>query len=144
MQHAYRVRAQLLHPDRHRGASKDVVQEAEREMTRLNEAWGVIRDEGQRRVYDRQFEPVGQEPKSTPRRERPSGSTTSTRTTTPPPPRTAPLQKVAVTCPDCRTETLADTGALRVTCANCGRACRFAICPKCKTNLTCSEHWSQI
>lgn len=43
--HAYLVRAQLLHPDRHRGAPADVRLAAENAMQTLNEAWTTVRSE---------------------------------------------------------------------------------------------------
>jgi hypothetical protein len=41
----YRLRCQLLHPDRHVGARSDVVAEAERSMKELNFAWEQLRDQ---------------------------------------------------------------------------------------------------
>ena len=42
-QRAYRVRTQLLHPDRHAGGRPEVIAEAERSMKELNAAWEVLR-----------------------------------------------------------------------------------------------------
>jgi DnaJ-class molecular chaperone len=53
LRRAYYRRAQLLHPDRHAGAAKDVVAEAERSLRELNEAWSVLRDPQQRHRYDK-------------------------------------------------------------------------------------------
>jgi len=41
--HAYLLRAQLLHPDRHEGAPADVLAEAHRAMRALNDAWETVR-----------------------------------------------------------------------------------------------------
>jgi len=50
---AYRVRAQLVHPDRHAGADPAVRKLAEAEMAALNEAIAVLADPVQRQAYDR-------------------------------------------------------------------------------------------
>ncbi len=50
--HAYRLKAQLLHPDRHSGAPPEVLKLAEQEMTQLNEAYQTLKDPGERRQYD--------------------------------------------------------------------------------------------
>jgi hypothetical protein len=55
LRHAYRVRSQLLHPDRHAGAGADVEAEAAREMRRLNEAWEILKRPARRRRYDEQL-----------------------------------------------------------------------------------------
>jgi hypothetical protein len=49
---AYRVRAQLVHPDRHAGADPAVRELAETEMAALNEAIAVLADPTQRQAYD--------------------------------------------------------------------------------------------
>lgn len=53
LRRAYMLRVQLLHPDRHMGASADVIAEAERATVELNRAWSVLRDPSSRRIYDR-------------------------------------------------------------------------------------------
>ena len=40
--HAYLIRSQLLHPDRHQGASPDVLAEAQRAMRELSDAWLAV------------------------------------------------------------------------------------------------------
>jgi hypothetical protein len=40
---AYLVRCQIVHPDRHQGASAEVLAEAQRATSELNEAWEAIR-----------------------------------------------------------------------------------------------------
>jgi len=52
-QHAYRVRAQLLHPDRHADAAPEVITAAGAAMQELNEAWSVLGDSSARAAYDR-------------------------------------------------------------------------------------------
>jgi len=49
---SYHIRAQLVHPDHHAGASDEVVEEARRQMRLLNEAWEVLRDTDRRAAYD--------------------------------------------------------------------------------------------
>jgi DnaJ domain len=41
--HAFRVRSQLIHPDRHQGAGADVLREAERNFRELEGAWAFVR-----------------------------------------------------------------------------------------------------
>ncbi|HZQ87368.1 MAG TPA: J domain-containing protein [Acidimicrobiales bacterium] len=50
--HAYKVKAQLLHPDHHSGAPDEVVKLAQEEMTALNQAYQTLRDPHERRQYD--------------------------------------------------------------------------------------------
>ena len=52
LKRAYQVRAKLLHPDNHAGASPDVLQAATDAMAELNEAWDLLRDPEFRRLYD--------------------------------------------------------------------------------------------
>jgi hypothetical protein len=49
---SWRVKVQLLHPDRHHGASADVQVQAAKETLLLTEAWEVLRDPERRRAYD--------------------------------------------------------------------------------------------
>jgi curved DNA-binding protein CbpA len=42
---AYLLRSQLLHPDRHQGATPEVLAESERSMRELNEAWEAVRSD---------------------------------------------------------------------------------------------------
>lgn len=51
---AYYRRARRLHPDAHAGSGRAVVDEAERAMAELNDAWFVLRDEARRASYDRE------------------------------------------------------------------------------------------
>jgi DnaJ-class molecular chaperone len=53
LRRAYHLRSQLLHPDRHNGASPEVLEAAGRAMAELNHAWAVLRDPESRRLYDR-------------------------------------------------------------------------------------------
>ena len=41
--HAYRIRSQLLHPDRHQGAGQEVLKEAERAFRELEGAWASVK-----------------------------------------------------------------------------------------------------
>jgi curved DNA-binding protein CbpA len=49
---AWRVKVQLLHPDRHQGAPAAVQAEAARESLRINRAWERLRDPQRRKQYD--------------------------------------------------------------------------------------------
>ena len=60
---AYRVRAQLLHPDHHAGASLEVVSAAESAMRELNEAWSVLGDASLRSAYDTTLNISASDPK---------------------------------------------------------------------------------
>ena len=53
LKRAYHLRSQLLHPDRHAGASPEVLEAAGRAMAELNRAWAVLRDPESRRLYNR-------------------------------------------------------------------------------------------
>jgi hypothetical protein len=53
LRRTYQARAQLLHPDRHVGASPEVVAEATRAMSDLNLAWEEVKDPTSRAEYDR-------------------------------------------------------------------------------------------
>jgi hypothetical protein len=48
----YFLRVQLLHPDRHVGASPEVLSEAVRATAEMNDAWAVLRDPVARAAYD--------------------------------------------------------------------------------------------
>lgn len=50
---AYYRKARTYHPDAHAGASVTVLEEAERAMSMLNNAWTVLRDPERRKAYDR-------------------------------------------------------------------------------------------
>lgn len=52
IRHAYLLKAQLLHPDRHNGAPDGVVAKAQKAMAQLNHAWQVLQDPAARRSYD--------------------------------------------------------------------------------------------
>ena len=52
-QHAYHLRAQLMHPNAHAGAPPDVIAAAVVAITELNKAWSVVRDPVARAAYDR-------------------------------------------------------------------------------------------
>ncbi len=52
LRRAYHLRSQLLHPDRHHGASSEVLEAAGRAMAELNRAWEVLRDPQSRALYD--------------------------------------------------------------------------------------------
>jgi DNA-directed RNA polymerase subunit RPC12/RpoP len=119
IQHAWRVKLQLLHPDRHQGASADVVSEAARETIRVNEAWEVLRDEGRRARYDAELP-----------------GTRSARPSANPKPGAA---VAVVTCPACHARTTVATGLPRVVCSQCGSGIRFAICGRCDTKVTALE-----
>lgn len=49
---AYRLKAQLLHPDRHAGMSEPLRREAETSMKTLNDAWNTLGNPASRRNYD--------------------------------------------------------------------------------------------
>lgn len=70
IQAAYRLRARLLHPDRHQGAGDDVVREAERSMKALNEAYSVLKAQTKRAPG---AQAGGTAPPRTPPRAEPSG-----------------------------------------------------------------------
>lgn len=53
---AYYSKARAYHPDGHSGASREVLDEAERSMAALNEAWQVLRNDRLRTRYDRVLE----------------------------------------------------------------------------------------
>ena len=48
----YLLRVQLLHPDRHAGASPEVLAESVRATAEVNDAWAVLRDPAARAAYD--------------------------------------------------------------------------------------------
>ncbi len=50
---AYLYKARLLHPDRSAGLPPEVRERAERELARVNEAYGVLREPERRSAYDR-------------------------------------------------------------------------------------------
>jgi curved DNA-binding protein CbpA len=50
---AYHRKAQLLHPDRHIGASSAILQESEESMALLNKAWETLSSPERRQAYDR-------------------------------------------------------------------------------------------
>jgi len=52
LRQAYLLRAQILHPDRHRDAPPAVKAEAEHAMAELNEAWALLGNDAERRRYD--------------------------------------------------------------------------------------------
>lgn len=63
LRRAYHVRSQLLHPDRHAGASPEVLEAAGRAMAELNRAYAVLRHPESRRLYDASVElPAQPEP----------------------------------------------------------------------------------
>jgi len=74
--HAYMLRSQLLHPDRHQGAPTEVLAEADRAMRELNQAWEQVR--ASFGVHDAAPPPSAGRPEPPPDAARPPGG--------PPPP----------------------------------------------------------
>jgi curved DNA-binding protein CbpA len=155
IQHAYHVRAQLLHPDRHHGAPPEVIAAAQREMTRLNEAREVLSDPGRRRAYDlsrsagvpgapRTPGGSGTSPGATATRPAPASHIRTAPPASPPPSRSVPLSKLCVTCAKCGRMTLADLGVSRVVCGHCGAGMRFATCPGCRRTVTHYEAGARV
>lgn len=75
IKHAWHVKALLLHPDRHEGASEEIRAEAAKETLLINGAWDILRDPTRRRSYDQSLEqllgtanrPEARSTRSTPR-----------------------------------------------------------------------------
>jgi curved DNA-binding protein CbpA len=52
---AWRLKVQLLHPDRHEGAAEEVLAEATRQIAMINTAWNVLKSPESRQAYDRKL-----------------------------------------------------------------------------------------
>ena len=49
---AWRLKVQLLHPDRHEGASEEVLAEATRQVAMVSAAWKILKSWESRQAYD--------------------------------------------------------------------------------------------
>ena len=116
---AWRVKVQLLHPDRHQGASDEVRAEADKETLLVNRAWEVLGDTQKRGDYDLWL-----------------ATSASAHAGLQPPPGT-----VQVVCARCgATQDVRATARLLV-CETCGMAWRFERCDGCRTYVRCDERW---
>jgi hypothetical protein len=147
IQRSWRIRVQLLHPDRHHDARPEVAEAAEVETRKVNEAWSVLRDPHSRRRYDatlhRSDRQAPLQPRPTDNDAPPPRADDRAGWDSNPESRTTP-SVAAVTCPTCSRVTTASEGAHFVACFHCSTGIRFAICPQCHVCLTCNEVWSLI
>ena len=132
---AWKVKIQLLHPDRHHGAPHDVLAEAARETKRVNGAWETLKDPDRRRRYDLQLARSRDPgpPKRTARvspRSRPSNDTNAS-WKPPPRPDTEGARTVRVTCTMCSTTQYVPEPCGRFECTKCNTAWQFAKCEGC-------------
>ncbi|HTD51183.1 MAG TPA: DnaJ domain-containing protein [Acidimicrobiia bacterium] len=124
---AWRVKVRLLHPDKHLGASDDVLAEAARETLRVNRAWETLGDPIQRRRYDLSIT----RRHDTNARSRPAGR---------PPGAGEDVDLVPVVCPVCNTTQRVGRTDGRFVCTNCKMPWAFAKCEGCNGILQVAEH----
>jgi hypothetical protein len=121
---AWRVRLQLLHPDRHEGAAADVVAEAARETALINDAWATLGDEERRREYDRQMSD-----------HRPA----TARRTPPEPERESGTDRPLFVCLRCHSDLEISLESTRCVCRKCFAAWRIVMCDGCGRNVLVDE-----
>lgn len=122
---AWRVRLQLLHPDRHEGAAADVRAEAARETSLINDAWAILGNEQRRRQYDRELH---------------DHRSDSTRRPEPEPTR-GPKAPFFV-CHRCRSDLEFSVDSLRCVCRNCFATWPIVMCDGCGRNVLVDERWT--
>lgn len=113
IKHAWHIKAMLLHPDRHEGASAEVRAEAAKETLLINAAWDTLKDPAKRGTYDLQLSQSNGA-------SRVSGPTTSN------------ARMVQIVCTSCGHGQAVLPTANRFNCAKCKVAFRFCTCASCK------------
>jgi len=108
---AHRIRLQLVHPDKHQGASGAVLSEAERQTQLLNQALSILTDEQKRAEYDASLI-VSARPE--------------------PPVKAAPRRRRDVDCPACGYRESALVEQRYVTCHACRTRYGFVTCQRCQ------------
>jgi hypothetical protein len=125
---AWRVRLQLLHPDRHEGAPADVRAEAARETALINDAWAILGDEERRRQYDRHLS---------------DDRADTARRTTPEPARQPDASEPPLfVCLRCRANLEFSVDSMRCVCRKCFAAWRIVMCDGCGRNVLVDERWT--
>ena len=123
---AWRVRLQLLHPDRHEGAPDEVRAEAARETSLINDAWAILGHEARRRQYDRQLS----DERSPLRPDR-----AATR-------EPGEAQQPRFVCLRCGSGLELVLDSVRCVCPKCFAASRMVMCDRCGRNVLVDERWT--
>jgi hypothetical protein len=127
---SWRVKVQLLHPDRHQGASADVQAQAAKETLLINEAWEVLRDTERRSAYDMGLAKV----------EGARGRTASTEQHANHEPCAGPHRFV---CLRCHASQQVPVDATRGVCRKCLAPWRLVVCDGCGMRVHADERWTK-
>lgn len=126
---SWRVKVQLLHPDRHQGASADVQAQAAKETLLINTAWEVLRDPERRSAYDLRLATA----------EAARSQTVGTEQNTNNEPREDPHPFI---CLRCHASHEVPVGATQFLCRGCLTSWRLVVCDGCGMKVQAEESWA--